>query len=532
VRRSELIVQFLFYSLVFALLLSRAVSAGVSHDENQFIAAGQMLADRGLLPYRDYPYAHMPYAVGLYALTAKVSSYDYLAARLLGASTWLACIALIVAIVRLISRSFSSPSQAGNSFASIFVEFGTVLLFLYAPISSYVLGAALNHSFATAFSLLAFFFFLRGTTQLGSLRTSAFWSGISISLAAFIRFNFASLALILFALWLVSGLTVERHRLSAIMPFFFIGAAIAALPAIGAFALAPAGFYFANIVFIRLNTLYYEGILFRHDMDLPSKIGSFLGGISHARIELGLYTIGLIAGLAFLIRFARSRSPRDLAGLASAGFAGTLFLTAFTPTPTQEHYFFAPLPYLLILVFCAGWLAYRWSRHAHVLLTSSLLLALLASTQIPSPVGELAGLLRPSEWRPMQVHSFSESLKAYVPAGRILTLFPVIPMEAGYEIYAFTTAGPFPWRTSLLLTAERRSHYGVISPQELEPLLLAAPPAGILTGFETPNAGFTFGDLGGLEQPFINYAERHGYTPVPLSPEFIQHQVILWVRQP
>ena len=59
-----------FYLLVLGLLLSRTVSQVVSHDENQFIAAGQMLADHGWVPYRDYPYTHMPYAVVLYALTA------------------------------------------------------------------------------------------------------------------------------------------------------------------------------------------------------------------------------------------------------------------------------------------------------------------------------------------------------------------------------------------------------------------------------------------------------------------------------
>ena len=56
-------VQAVFYSLVIAVLLSRSLTQGISHDERQFVAAGQMLADHGWLPYRAYPYAHMPYAI-------------------------------------------------------------------------------------------------------------------------------------------------------------------------------------------------------------------------------------------------------------------------------------------------------------------------------------------------------------------------------------------------------------------------------------------------------------------------------------
>ena len=62
-------------------------------------------------------------------------------------------------------------------------------------------------------------------------------------------------------------------------------------------------------------------------------------------------------------------------------------------------------------------------------------------------------------------------------------------------------------------------------------MLDASPPDGILTGFETPNAGFTLGDLGGLERPFTDYAEQHGYKPITLSPKFLEHSLILWVKQ-
>jgi hypothetical protein len=129
---------------------------------------------------------------------------------------------------------------------------------------------------------------------------------------------------------------------------------------------------------------------------------------------------------------------------------------------------------------------------------------------------------------PVQVHEFAESLKGHVPRGRMLALMSMIPSEAGFDSYGFTATGPFSWRTSLLMTPARRADYGVTSPEELPGLLDGSPPDGILTGFEAPNAGFKLGDLGGLETPFVEYAEGHSYEPVSLSPAFLEHAIILW----
>jgi hypothetical protein len=532
VKTLKRLIQCLFYSLVFALLLSRAVSSGISHDENQFIAPGQLLADHGLLPYRDYPYTHMPYGVVLYALSAGISNYDYLAGRILGAVTWLACILLIIGISRTIGKSNIAPSRSAPSVDTLFGEFVMVFIFLYHPISGYVLGAALNHSFATFFSLLALFYFLRGLLKLSSLRAAAFGSGLCISLAAWVRFNYASLIVVLLAAWLLYALTQHRSQLFETARPLTAGLLVASLPALGLIALAPAAFFYGNIVYVRLNTLYYEGILFRQTMDLPSKLSTFLNSVLHSPIDIVLYAMLIFAGVVYLARFLKGKSALDLIGLTTAAFAGILFLAAFAPTPTQAHYFFAPLPFMLIIVALLAWDLCQRSRLRYTLLFVGLLVALAATIRIPDPVNQLADLLHPSDWTPLQVHEFGQGLKAYVPASRMLTLFSMIPMEAGYEAYPFTATGPFSWRTSLLLTSERRAHYGLISPEELPRLLDASPPAGILTGFEAPNAGFKRQDLGGLEKPFIDYAMQHGYRPIPLSPKFLEHTLILWVRQP
>ena len=159
-----------------------------------------------------------------------------------------------------------------------------------------------------------------------------------------------------------------------------------------------------------------------------------------------------------------------------------------------------------------------------------MIFALDPKLMISNPLDGLKYLSNPAQSTPIQVHDFGEEIKQYVPKGRILTLIPMIPLEAGYDIYPFTASGPFIWRTSLLLTSQRRTKYGVISPEELPAILKQDPPDGILTGFEDPNAGFIRNDPGTLETPFVNYAKENDYTPISLNASFIGHPIILWVR--
>lgn len=528
----KILFEALFYLFVLAVLLSRAVTQVVSHDENQFIAAGQMLADHGWLPYRDYPYTHMPYAVAFYAFSARVSAYAYLSARILGALTWLGCIALLIAISRLLGWSFFKLAGSDPPWSVLLGEFVLVGIFLYYPDSVYVLGAALNHSFATFFSLLAFFFLALGITQHASARVAAFWSAACISMAACIRLNYASLVVILLGIWLAYLCGGARARLVQCMIAFCAGLLGAALPALALLALAPAHFYYGNLLYIQLNTLYYRGILFRQTMDLPSKVQSFLNDLVHSPIDIALYSIVLVVGLAFLVRFIRRRSPLDLLGLAAASFAGALFASCFSPTPTQAHYFFAPIPFMLIIVSLLGMTIYAQASLVQPFYALSLLALLAITARNTDPLGALAALTRPSAWPPVQVHEFAEGLisEQRLPPGRVLSLLPMLTDEAGFVPYPFTATGPFSWRTSLLLTSQRRALYGVTSPQELPAALNAAQPVAILTGFEAPNAGFTFGDLGGLETPFVEYAQAHGYRSIPLHPAFVGRTIYLWTK--
>jgi hypothetical protein len=519
----KLTLQYVFYLFVLLLNLIRTGQWGFGHDENQFIAAGQLLADHGLLPYLNYPYTHMPYGVLFYAATARLSNYDFLAGRVLNAAAWLICCLLIVFIFRLIRGT-------KLSFALLIWEFVIVLIFLNHPSILLIAGLALNHSLASIFALLALVFFILFVQQKYSTTWVAFGCGVCISLAAFIRFNYASLIVVLFLLFLTYKLVLNPPRILKSFISFSAGLLTAALPALILFVLAPNASYYGNIVYTRLNTIYYQDLHFTSGMLLSSKIRGFLSATLSSPLNFILYALLIYVGITSFVLYLRKKSPMDLNSLAVATFAFTLFLTAFAPTPIQQQYFFAPVPFLVVILALMGVKLYQKNVWVFYMAILAILFTLVPGLKVTNPLFEMESFFNPSQSTPIQVHDFGEEIKQYVPKGRILTLSPMIPLEAGYDIYPFTVTGPFSWRTSLLLTSQRRTNYGVISPEELPAVLSKDPPDAILTGFEDPNAGFIRNDPGTLETPFVNYAKENGYTPISIYASFIGRPITLWVR--
>ena len=523
--------QGVFYGAILALIVSRSVSANISHDETLFIAPGQLLAYYGLFPYVDYPYLHMPYSTVLYAITAWASDFDFLAGRLLSCLAWLGCIVLMVAISRAMRTGLDPESRSSTSWKQLLWEFMLVYVFVNHGPTLFVLRAALNHSLATLFSLLAAWFFVRGVHRQDLSYRAAFLSGACIAAAGFIRFNYASLVVVFFVCWLIHSLWLGLARPWQLMLRYAGGVLAASLPAMVLFALAPREFYYGNLVYIRLNTVYYEQLLYRSGMDLASKLSSFTESILFQPLDLLLYAVLAYSVVASIVQLAKRRSIPDLARFGIAGIAVALWLSAFGPTPGLLHYFAAPVPFLFVLLSAFEVKIDRFAGAARAVGVLAVLAAVATAVPFRNPLDEFAVLRDPTRWPPIQVHELAMQLRDHVPGGRILTLQPIVPLEAGYEVYPFTATGPFSWRTSLLLTPERRREYDVTSPQELPALLTQSPPDAILVGFEGPNAGFERQDLGGLETPFSDYARAQGYRAVALSPPFWTRGLTLWIRQ-
>jgi hypothetical protein len=394
----------------------------------------------------------------------------------------------------------------------------------------FVLRLALNHSLATFFSLLAVLFLVRGMQDAGRAHGAALWSGVFIAAAGLTRFNYASLVAVLFMGWLIHGIQLQAQAWKSLTLRFGTGVLIASLPALVLAALAPRQFYYGNIVYIRLNTVYYDMILHRTGMDLASKLSGFGSVLRAEPMQALLYVVLVFTVIAMLVAARRTRGKVDIGRLTIAAAALALWTTAFAPTPLLLQYLSAPLPFLLVLLAGIEIRLPRFEPAARGFGALVVIGAVIMGLLRHNPFKGFDMLAHPGEWPPVQVHELSVNIRQLVPEGKVLGLQSMVPLEAGLDAYGFTATGPFSWRTSLLLTPARRGEYHVTSPEELPALLKAQPPEAILVGFEEPNPGFERKDMGGLEAPFSEFAVSNGYRPQRLQAPFWPRGLTLWIR--
>lgn len=503
-----------------AILFGRAMHAQFSHDEHQFIASAQLLISRGLLPYLDYPYFHLPNMVFINSLAVAASDHDFLAVRALGVVWSLGTAAAIY----FLALSLLPP---GSALLRQLSAFTLSLVMILDPLFILADGRAFNHMLPGLLSLLAFAACRQG------LRAGAGWKwfglcGVLSGLATGARASYAVVIVVFAAaIFLLPQARTWRARLVE-AGVLGAGAFLSLLPTLALFLAAPERFYFGNYIYIRLNTLYRQAVDYKLAMNLPDKWLFLFQKVLLHPLDIFLY-LALIAvtGMA-LVRWRRSRETSDPGALLAAGLGLALFASAFAPTPSWPQYFFAPLPFLVVVfVYGSSWLARRKAVYGYIAVGTLAALA-LASNAVAAVRDDLATLLQPDAWLTVEVHQFAEQLGEKVPEGKVLTLAPIFALEAGLEIYEPFTVGPFAWRTAHLVGAELRSAYGIVARRELDEYLAADPPAAVLVGFETEGAGFGPYDKGRLEKPMEDYARSSGFTPQAMQASFTLGTVILW----
>jgi hypothetical protein len=537
-----------FFVLVGALLFARAVNQSLGHDEQQHVASGQLLAGRGLLPYVDYPFLHMPYIAGFNALATAFTDYDLLAARgLVALCGFLSALLLFAASQRLLKQP-ALRSAAGLA---------VVLIFVTDPLFIAAHTRATNHALPSLSGLLACLIFLRGARLPHRWRWFMI-AGVLTGLAAGLRLSYAVFipAFSIAALLSPAPRPVKtRFWESAALG---AGALLALIPASVLFLLAPLQAFYGNYVYFRLNTLYYQQLDHPTAMNLAGKLAFFVQIILQNPIY-GLLLTAVFAFGAFRgIRFLKSRRRADFEAGFTTGLAVLSLATAFAPTPSQPQYFFTPLPFMLagFIYLLRGMEKVRAQAALQAapeerqafqmpfaaarrpgggfpgfLVVGSTFLLLIANGGLQDAVQDLGGLRDPSGWQVSHFHRFAENLRSLVPEGKVLTLAPAVPLEAGLDVYEIFAVGPFAWRTAPLVGDELRKDFGILSFTDLEGFLEADPPAAILAGFEAKQHGFKKRDAGGLEKPFLDYARASGYLPVPLPAPFVDVPVTLWIRK-
>jgi hypothetical protein len=433
-----------FTLVVFVLLFGVNMRRGLNHDEHQFIASAALTARQGLLPYRDFPYFHMPTLVLVDALLFQFTDHLLLAARLVSLiSATLAAGLLLVLAMRLLLNL--PPGRRA------LVAVLTVLLLIATPATIHASGRAWNHDLPVLLALAAFVPLAIGLAQRHLHWAWLAVAGLLIGAAAGVRLSFAPLALpfLLAVIYLAPDCAVSRWRAFVL---FSLGVLLGLLPAIVLFGLAPEQFLFGNFGYPRLNTAYYRQLVAERDQfSLSSKVldtGSYLFGAPVNLLPLLLCALELWRVRASL---RISRAPEIFFWLLLWPF---LIAGALAPTPIQQQYIYPFFPFLAagFVLALAHDRAPQWGVR---LLAGATALSLLVAA--PAYAQGLQVVFTPNEWFPLKAHARGEQLAQLTGDGRVVTLSPIYPLEGQADVYKQFSTGPLAWRVSPLMSADLRS---------------------------------------------------------------------------
>lgn len=482
---------------ILLLLIGLAMFKHVDHDEHQFVASGALLARRGLLPYRDYPYFHLPNLAFVYAALDRLSSDLLLNARLFNC----ACSALTLSVLFSLAFHWFERLRSGFGTAA-----GTALVagVMLNHVFTYTTGKAWNHDLPVLLTLLAVLSLWRWRAAARGGVVAAAWAaacGVLMGLAVGTRLTFAPAAAAFVVCFVGTSRRTGREKAAAVALFFAAGV-VAMAPSWALFAVAPRQFLFGNFQYPALNTAFRRAENYPRAMDAAGKVAYLFTDVlvQPGTLALFLAVVASVAGLP------RPRGGRPHPGRFEAAslllVCASLVGAAFAPTPLWLPYFFAPVPFAALFVArvaaderkrpaaCTGW----WR---------CLIVGVLAAVPFGvSPYRHVFGIWRTSRWAPRQVHEAGQELRrrcAGVP-GPVLTYAPIVALEGGRDIYPEFATGPFAARVAGFLNEDEERLMKEVDDEDLGSLLARRPPAAVMTGFE-----------GELERPLRAYAEGNGY---------------------
>jgi 4-amino-4-deoxy-L-arabinose transferase-like glycosyltransferase len=484
----------------------------LQNDEHQFVASGALLARHASLPYRDYPYFHMPNLVFIYAALFKMTDYLLLASRMVS-------VVSAALAVGTICWTALQLFLDGPRWRRFLIAAGAVLLLMCNPLFTFTSGRAWNHDLPTLLILLAFLACCLGTRRPHSVGWVAA-SGLLLGFAIGTRLTYLPLLAPFAAVAMWHPSTNSWRKRIVLTSAFGGGVLIGLAPALVLFAIAPEQFIFGNFEWARLNTQFRADRGHAETMTLLSKLKYVWQAMGRTGNLVIVLTLLVVTPWASMV--PRSWSPAKLEKERQFPLVFVLALMpffvvgAFAPTPTWYQYLYAPIPFL-VLAILYGLAAHRNEAAGRMALKVFVVIVVVAVAYGSKDYRQTPKLIAFEQWTPVKVHRMGQQFTIASGSRKVLTLAPIVPLEGGREIYKELVTGPFAWRTARFLPQRRRQALGMISEQELSDLVRRDPPGQVLVGFEKH----------GVEEGLIAYAQRDGYTPTALT-----DQVVLWAALP
>ncbi len=488
-----------------------SVTSPYSYDEDQFFAGPSEVARYGLHPYRDFPYFHMPNLVYAYAPLFLFSHYPFLLARLLSGFF---AIGVSIAVF-LVSRSLLPQDDKRISLS---VALSAAVLVANSSLYALAASRVWNHAPSTLCALIAF---MAHSHALRGCRSGKYFllSGIFLGMAIGIRLSFAPLVLPFLIMPILLPNSDAKWKVRGIVAF---GAGGLLANALGLYfwITHPAQFWFGNVHYASLNTLYKAEMGYVTAMWIRDKLVYLAQLVFSHPADLLIIFATMFCFLGAKVRhIGRSiLTHRDFLFLVI--LLPFLYTGSFAPTPAWPQYFFAPLPFLVLLGPYA--LAYLRDGEARLACVRSLALAAVLSCffgSFPKTSGAVRPLVEPETWVPIQVHAAASELAAEVSkvgkGGMVLTLVPTFAAEAGIPVYPPLVVGVFGWRVSHLLPPSERHHQSMAGPADLQDLLQSKRPVVAFKHHSVPQS---------LEEPLREFVRRYRYRCKELS-----HGLEVWI---
>ena len=216
------------FFLILMLLLSLAMQHDFtrSRDMHQYISPGKLLIDKGLLPYKDYPFNHTPNIVFVYALLFMFTSHLTLVANLFSVTC---SIIMLSVLFRYICNLLPKEQAFTGLFlaASSIITLATNDLFVFTNVWSW------NHELSTLLAILAF---ISHSHAAKSIRATRWFmlSGILLGLATGTRATSGFLLPAFIGSFIYLGNSSYRQKLVG-LSMFLTGFLISLFPTIGLF---------------------------------------------------------------------------------------------------------------------------------------------------------------------------------------------------------------------------------------------------------------------------------------------------------
>jgi hypothetical protein len=490
------------FAVLLLLLAVRLMNFEMRKDEQLYLPPAKLLANQSL--YADFFYNHTPVSAWYFygVLNAMGTDRLLLSGRVAILIGWLLFGLALIAITYRLTRSQTLSTLA---LASAFAN-GALL--------NQTGMAATNNLLVLTAAYAGIGLFLVGVTGRNISVLAILLAGCMLSLAAGIKasaFVFIPIAATA-SLFLPDGVGLKERLLKVTLPLA-VGGVIGAAPVL-AYLLQIPDQFLAHVVGFHTgpHVAYWAAKTDATDeivaLTMPAKalLASEIW-LSGANIAMLLVVLMLLAAIALfdsVSQLVRHMFGGEIAFVIVCMIAAAVM--SFLPTPGFPQYYTLPLvcaPLLVAVLFRK--LKEDEREGVRPVAIAAIVISLV--TALPQLLQFVPRLARPASWTVVKTHTDGLRLaKAMTDAGvqgKVATLAPVYPLEAGLPVYPEFATGQFVYRTAPFMEPTLKSYFKTTSPDEVDTFFEKDPPAAILTGFEPE-----------MEKPLVAYAVQHGYKKI------------------